>query len=530
MTLAFKARTEDPAVASFRYRVLEPVAFLRARGHAVELYRPARFEDYQAVVFSKAYGARDIQLARRLKAAGKLVILDLCDDHFHNPENLPKYEASRRKLIDMIRLADAVVCSTPVLAEAVQREAKLETAPAVAPDVYEQAATSAGEPTPRDRPARLLWFGRHGSPNAPAGMGDLLLIRDALAEAFAKRPFEMVVCSDSRERFDALFGPGSGKAFVAPVRYVTWTPDRFAAELGAADAAIIPLSDNPFVAAKTHNRLSLVLSAGVPVVADPLDSYREFAPFAYIGDWSAGLEAVLLRPEEARAKAAGARGYLEANWSAQAVAPRWEAALGLPGGRPSKAVDAKPPADIADWLAGEGRADRPWLLAGEDADPEAVAQARAAGYLVMSLGRAFQHIAADLAYVIDAEDLAADPAALERNVRVLLAPRDLHVRGAASGRSLESWAADLPALARLLNEGRLVSFELWTGRGRGVFGNVEGEAIPLKLLAGAGARTVLGLGIDRRTPSATGFEALTSVLDRQEGPDEGLSYGPYEAA
>lgn len=530
MTLAFKARTEDPAVASFRYRVLEPMVFLRARGHAVELYRPARFDAYDAVVFSKAYGARDLQLARRLKAAGKRVILDLCDDHFHNPEGLPKYEASRRKLIAMIRLADAVVCSTPVLAEAVRREAKLDATPAVAPDVYEQAAVSAGAPTPLDRPARLLWFGRHGSPNAPAGMGDLLLIRDALAGAFAERPFEVVACSDSRERFDALFGPGSGQAFVAPMRYAPWTPDRFTAELGAADAVIIPLSDNPFVAAKTHNRLTLALSAGVPVVADPLDSYREFAPFAFIDDWAAGLETVLLRPEGARAKAAGAREYLEANWSAQAVAPRWEEALGLPAGRPPEASDATATTDVADWLAGEGRAERPWLLAGEDADPGAVAQARAAGYLVMSLGRAFQRIAADLAYVIDAEDLAADPAALERNVRVLLTPKDLHVRGAASGRGLESWAADLPALARFLNEGRLVSFELWTGRGQGVFGDTEGEAIPLKLLAGAGATTVRSLGVPRRAPSATGFEALTSVLDRQGGPGEALSYGPYEPA
>ncbi len=354
-------------------------------------------------------------------------------------------------------------------------------------------------------------------------MGDLLLIRDALAEAFAKRPFEIVVCSDSRERFDELFAQG----FVAPVRYAPWTPDRFDAELGAADAVIIPLSDNPFVAAKTHNRLSLVLSAGVPVVADALDSYREFAPFAYIDDWAAGLESVLLRPEDGprqgrrRARLSGG----------ELVRPGRRAPLGGgagPARRPASAgLRTKPPADIADWLAGEGRAERPWLLAGEDADPEAVAKARADGYLVMTLGRAFRACAADLAYVIDAEDLAADPAALERNVRVLLTPKDLHVRGAASGRGLESWAADLPALARFLGEGRLVSFELWTGRGQGVFGDTEGEAIPLKLLAGAGATTVRGLGIPRRAPSARGFETLTSVLDRQGGA---TSCEPYTSA
>ena len=57
MTLAFVARAADPAIASFRYRVLAPIAFLTARGHAAELYDPARSEAYQTVVFSKAYRA-----------------------------------------------------------------------------------------------------------------------------------------------------------------------------------------------------------------------------------------------------------------------------------------------------------------------------------------------------------------------------------------------------------------------------------------------------------------------------------------
>jgi hypothetical protein len=348
MTLAFKTRVQDSAIASHRYRVLTPIRFLAARGHAVELYDASRRRRYDTVVFSKAYKAEDRALAKRLRAAGQEVVLDLCDDHFYNPWGLAKYRQVRDDLLQMIALADRVICSTPVLARSVQQHAGLGAAPAVAPDVYEQAAASAAAPTPLDRPARLLWYGRHGSPNAPAGMGDLRLIQAPLARAFGRRLFELTVCSDSRAAFDALAAD-----LPFPTRYVDWSPAGLAAELGGADAVVIPLSDNPFVAAKTHNRLTLALSAGLPVVADPLDAYQEFRQFCWLGDWSGGLEAALLRPDEARARAALARPYLEAHWSEAAIAPLWETALGLqadsprPVRRPAGALSG-----IWRWLAG----------------------------------------------------------------------------------------------------------------------------------------------------------------------------------
>ena len=537
MTLAFKARVQDSAVASYRYRVLTPIGFLSERGHAVELYDDDRFDQYRTIVFSKAYNAADRALARRAREAGKRVLLDLCDDHFFNPNDTPKYRQVRRDLLAMTRLADAVICSTPILARSIRREAGLAALPAVAPDVYEQAAVHASDPAPPDRPARLLWFGRHGSPNASAGMGDLLLIREALVDAFAARPFELVVCSDSRERYDDLF-----TGFPVPTRYVEWSPATFNDELARADAVMIPLSDNPFVAAKTHNRLSLALSAGVPV-ADRMDAYEEFAPFCVLGDWTAGLELVLQRPDEARARAGKARAYLEAQWSAQAIAPRWEAALGLDSPQPARAAAGvvKAPAasttaipHVAAWLARERRNDRPWLLAGPDAPPDAVASARAGGHLVMSLGAPSFEV--DLAYVIDAEVLAADAEALRANAGFLLVASDLHDRGWAAGRSLASWAIDLPVLRRFQTEDRLIRFDLWTGRAEGVFGDLESEEVPLRLLGQSGVRTVRSLGLTRVEPNLTGLEGLSSILDRNTGGiaevarAARLSYAPYPGA
>ena len=524
MALAFKARVNDPAVASYRYRVLAPIAFLSTRGWDVEVYDEARADRYEAVVFSKAYAAEDRALARRLKAAGKRVIVDLCDDHFFNPAGLPKYRKVREDLTAMLALADQVVCSTPVLAATVRREAGLLATPAVAPDIYEKAGVEAGPPAPKDEAGRLLWFGLHGSPNAEAGMADLLLIRDQLAAAGHKRALELVVCSNSRAKYDSLF-----KDFPVPTRYVEWSPETFAEELAQAQAVVLPLSDNPFVAAKTHNRLSLALSAGVPVVADAIDSYQEFAPYCWLNDWPAGLEAVLLRPDAARARARKALAYLDANWSAAAVAPQWEAALGLG----IVTAQARPCASdaITDWLIGEARAERTWLLAGPAADPLLVAQARTDGLLVMFLGAGFTRFEADLAYVADIETVIANAAALERGARYLLMPADPHVGGWATGRRLESWAADLPVLRRMKAAGRLLNFDLWTGSPQGAAGDFQGVETPLRLLVGAGTRLVRHLGVD--LPAANDAIGPTSILERQGGLAQvlatpGLSFEPYD--
>lgn len=322
MKIGWKSRTVDPTVASFRYRVLKPIEALQRRGHSVELFSDERILDYDQVIFSKSYAQSEQKLAQRLREAGKAVVLDLCDNHFYNPNALASYEIARRDLIEMLGLADSVICSTPALARVVMREAGMAKLPKVVGDIFEEPI----EAVPVAKPSipSLLWFGFHGSPNAPAGLADILNVADELARAYAHTPFELVVVTNNRAKFDALIAPLN-----FATRYVEWTPDSFAEELAGAQAVILPLSDNPFVACKTHNRLSLALAAGVPVVADIIESYREFAPFCYLGNWRDGLAAVLQESAEARRRAAPARAYLETYWSVEAVAPQWETALNL---------------------------------------------------------------------------------------------------------------------------------------------------------------------------------------------------------
>jgi glycosyltransferase involved in cell wall biosynthesis len=322
MRVGWKAGSSDPAVASYRYRVLAPMEALTRRGHDVEPFDPAKSELYDQVVFCKSYGQEDRELARRLRARGARVVFDLCDNHLYNPFDHPKYRKAREHIGEMVALADRVTCSTPTLAMIVA-EAFGRGDVTVVPDAVE---AHVAEPAQRtgDGPVRLLWYGSHGSPNAPSGMTDLLLIREQLERLARRRPVLLTVCSNNRSKFDERIAP-----LKLPTRYVDWTLESFGQVLAAADVVLLPASINPFTVCKTHNRLTTALHAGVPVVATALESYREFAPFCTLDDWEGGLWRAVDDNAAERRRALSAREVLDRAWSMAAIAPRWEQALGL---------------------------------------------------------------------------------------------------------------------------------------------------------------------------------------------------------
>ncbi|MEI9963387.1 MAG: hypothetical protein WDM92_00370 [Caulobacteraceae bacterium] len=151
--IAIKARVNDPAIASFRYRVLTPIRALTERGHQVELYDEDRFARYEAVLFSKAFRAEDQALARRLSAAGKRVLFDLCDNMFYNPADLPKYRAVRDDLQELHR--PGAVDQGEAVAEVVERGDvllhRLAAAPRLGRRVADAGAGVHGPPAGRWR-------------------------------------------------------------------------------------------------------------------------------------------------------------------------------------------------------------------------------------------------------------------------------------------------------------------------------------------------------------------------------------------
>jgi hypothetical protein len=329
MMLGWKPKFQDAKVASVRFRCLNPMMELQKRGFPVELFDEDRFTQYSGVIFSKLYDDQNYGLARRLKERGKAVIFDICDNHFYNPYQLEKFKRVREQLLKMLHIADSIVASTPALAEVLVKEADLRSDPVVIGDAVEEDAVTGARNRwwfrfpvrrwiRRNGTVNILWFGIHGGENAPYGMLDILNQKDLLIELSRTYPLQLVVVSDSREKFKEYIEP-------LPLRtlYIEWGSVSFKEILSESDISIIPISRNPFTLCKTNNRLATVLFAGVPTVADEIPSYRDLAQYCVLNDWERGLRLYLDNNPVGREQAKSARPYILEHYTINHIGHVW---------------------------------------------------------------------------------------------------------------------------------------------------------------------------------------------------------------
>jgi hypothetical protein len=324
LKVGWKGAVNDRRVASFRYRVEAPIEALKARGHSVELFAPANEDQYQVVVFSKCYSADDRRAAERIASRGGRVVFDICDNHFYNPFELPRYQRARDEILQMMSIANQVTCTTEALASIITEETAGKVRPVVIGDATERVRARRRKAPAAGAPLNLLWFGSHGSPNAPCGMTDLMLIRDELEALASRIPAQLVVCSNNAAKFDEHIAP-----MRLPTTYVEWSEEAHAQVLGQADAVLIPVTRNPFTDCKSHNRLTSAIRSGLPAIATGIQSYLEFEPFCSLDDWSSGLAALVDDYDGETARAMASRSYIEKVWSMAALTPQWEEALNL---------------------------------------------------------------------------------------------------------------------------------------------------------------------------------------------------------
>lgn len=325
--IGWKPVCRSPRVASARLRCLRPLALLQRGGFPAELFRNSAGHRYRVVVLQKLYDVEHLDLARRFKAQGTSVVLDICDNLLYNPHGDRKFREDADQLRRMLDFVDAVTVPTKALAESLPRTATIIPDGLDSPPVLSRL----GAARLRTNYLELVWFGNSGCSRAPLGqpnlaafgMRDLLSIAGALEEVSRYQPIRLTVISNSRATFQECIAP-----LPFPTRYREWrSHGNLCRLLRLHDLCVLPVRLNPFTLCKSPNRLTLSLSLNVPVVATSIPSYEEFRPFCVLDDWRDGLRAAVEDQAALRNRTENGRAYVLQHHSAANAANNWRGYL-----------------------------------------------------------------------------------------------------------------------------------------------------------------------------------------------------------
>jgi hypothetical protein len=325
--VAWKPKEMNPNIASTRLRAYLPSKYMQSAGWPCELYNARNANQYQAVVFQKAYDDKEIELAQSLKTQGVKTVLDLCDNHFYNPADDPVLTKRAERLQRMLDIVDHVTISTGALAEILPPGKPYS----VIDDAVDDMAISAVQHLrnklrhrkklrSKASDFRVVWFGNAGQRDIKHGLIDIPAILPALNAVHQNHPLSFTVISGSKPMWrDYVHAQNN----TFPVHYHTWDRRFFRQLFQQFDVCVIPVSDNPFTRVKTSNRLLLSLLLGVPVIADPIPSYLEFAPYVRFGDWEANLRDYAAHPHVRQAQVDAGRQYILDTYTEERVVRQW---------------------------------------------------------------------------------------------------------------------------------------------------------------------------------------------------------------
>lgn len=185
---------------------------------------------------------------------------------------------------DLINFAKVVICPSESMLPYVQRWMQPAQCHAVIEDPV-QVSRRAFQALDISKPCRLIWFGH--STNLSYLLKELPAL---MSQCQAAVGYELTVLSDAEACNKVrLFMANRSRCRPWSLRIVPWQVDRQPAqleyELDRAHIALIPSDPKDSrKSAVSHNRLVDALQAGCIVVASPVQSYRELAKVALVGE------------------------------------------------------------------------------------------------------------------------------------------------------------------------------------------------------------------------------------------------------
>jgi glycosyltransferase involved in cell wall biosynthesis/cephalosporin hydroxylase len=261
---------------------------------------------------------------------GKVVVAE-CDDDY---VNVPRYNAAykgalavRQHLFDGFANATAMTVSTPALKDVYSQFHSDITVLRNYLDwpMWEQVEQQSEVERPGGR-VRVGWMGRLGWRQS-----DVLVLRDVVKKLLQRNPHVDFVSSGSEDErvHDLLMVPRDRRVTVGPVDF---NSGRLAEITAVMDIGLVPLVKNQFNEGKSHLKGMEYNACGIPFVASPTESYREYYCKEGVNgflaanetEWLAALE-LLVNDDELRRKMGRTARKTASEHTIQEHGGKWEA-------------------------------------------------------------------------------------------------------------------------------------------------------------------------------------------------------------
>ena len=277
--------------AGVRIRYQRIAWHLAALGHQFEIVPIETLETDKRLsadvyLFCKCQDLRSVVLAGRLRAAGRLVGVDLFDNSFTQTSN-SRFTHLRDWLTQILPFLSFGICATPAMQTALAR---------IAPDLPSHVMNDPfGQFDPKslagtlDQTAKTArarrhipigWFGTGDNPHLSVGLEDLAALGGALA-GFAQAGYsaDLTILTNRRamtpSRLQML------TRLPLPWRIEDWSEAAETALISQSLVCLLPVNAQSFSTVKSLNRAVSTLSAGAQVLSLGYPLYAPLEAFVY---------------------------------------------------------------------------------------------------------------------------------------------------------------------------------------------------------------------------------------------------------
>ena len=271
----------NKAMASTRLRVYDIIRYLnQTTEFSAELYKDWKKGNYDIVIFQKYFIHTAYNLANELKREGIKVILDI-NVNYYEQSNVGFVEEDQRKdIFSFTKISDGVIATTKYLEHIITKYFPAKNIITIPENINEKFFET--RKTHRKKEAiKLLYVGYS------VKASEILLIKDIVEELGKRYKVQMLFICDKNPKieFENL-----------QTQFIKYMQNRIRLPLMEGDIKIAPRDlEDPYNRAHSFTKIGYPMAVGIPVIASPVDSYKNSPAILCISkeEWETNLEKLI---------------------------------------------------------------------------------------------------------------------------------------------------------------------------------------------------------------------------------------------